>query len=306
MKGGLAITGTLLAASLAAAALLVRPAHDGPTPAGIERAIAGLAQRLDRLGAEQERIASALQRGAPGRPSPAGECLTEDDATALFDRLLAERLAAGAEDRLARLRPDGVRPRRVTAETHVDEVITWLYYGDGPESRVGYERDLLWQEIREAGRLDEIVTRIEARAGEDPADLDMQLRLAEVYGQKAAQYGTGPMAGLWANKTDAVFDHMLEIDENHWAARFYKATTLSLWPPIFGKQPEAIRQFEILIDKQGDLPEAPHFAQTYLALGNLYQQKGDTERALEVWMDGLDRFPDSQALQTQVDLVAAE
>ena len=58
------------------------------------------------------------------------------------------------------------------------------------------------------------------------------------------------MKSRQANKADQAFDAALAVDEKHWDARFTKATALSFWPPIFGKQAESVRQFEILIDQQ--------------------------------------------------------
>jgi lipopolysaccharide biosynthesis regulator YciM len=41
---------------------------------------------------------------------------------------------------------------------------------------------------------------------------------------------------------------------------------------------------------------------TYLFLGNLYQSNGEREKALEIWRDGLELFPDSQELRSAVEL----
>ena len=119
--------------------------------------------------------------------------------------------------------------------------------------------------------------------------------------QKTQLSGNGPEAGLWAMKADQAFDDILALDEQHWDARFTKAVALSFWPPIFGKQSEAIRQFEVLREQQRhQTPSAGH-GQTYLLLGNLYQQMGQTEKALQVWQEGAGIFPDMAELQAQID-----
>jgi cytochrome c-type biogenesis protein CcmH/NrfG len=63
-----------------------------------------------------------------------------------------------------------------------------------------------------------------------------------------------------------------------------------------GKQPEAIRQFEVLLSNQEALPARPEFAQTYLFLGNLYHQKGDQEKAAETYKKGAGLFPQNDEL----------
>ena len=42
-------------------------------------------------------------------------------------------------------------------------------------------------------------------------------------------------------------------------------------------------------------PDSDH-AQTYIFLGNLYQQQGDAEKAMKIWSEGSAAFPESSAL----------
>ena len=83
-------------------------------------------------------------------------------------------------------------------------------------------------------------------------------------------------------------------------ARFSKAISLSFWPPVFGKQTEAINNFEILAAQQAQQPQEPKFAQTWLLLGNVYQQIGKSEQALAAWQKGLSIFPDNAQLLQQI------
>ena len=85
-------------------------------------------------------------------------------------------------------------------------------------------------------------------------------------------------------------------------ARFTKAMSLSFWPPVFGKQGEAIQHFEILANQQEEGPPSGHFAQTYLLLGNMYAEQGKSEKALEAWERGLGYFPSNESLNKQLKI----
>lgn len=153
------------------------------------------------------------------------------------------------------------------------------------------ERQVLWDQLKKAGRLDELVALFEKRVEEDPKNPDKRVELGMAYVQKILEAGNSPLAGVWATKTDKAWDAALELDPKHWNARFAKAIGLSFWPPIFGKQKEAIEHFEILVAQQAEAPLDPKFQQTYLLLGNLYQQSGQYDKAAATWKKGAALFP---------------
>ncbi len=167
----------------------------------------------------------------------------------------------------------------------------------------GREAQGLWKRAADAGLVDDLVRRFEERAEGMPQHPQAQVDLGAAYLQKLFVAGTsGPEAGTWANRADGAFDRALELEPTHWQARFSKATALSFWPPIFGKGPEAARQFETLIEQQqASGVREPRHAQTYLFLGNLYDQQGEKERALETWRQGFALHPESAALRAKIE-----
>jgi tetratricopeptide (TPR) repeat protein len=163
------------------------------------------------------------------------------------------------------------------------------------------EREEIFERARKAGRLDEVIARMEAWAAERPEDADAQVALASAYIAKIQEVGQSPEAGRLAMQADRSYDAALAVDERHWEARFAKAMSLSFWPPVFGKQTEAIKHFEILAQQQAGLPAQDHFAQTYLMLGNTYQQVGQLDKALSAWQKGLEIFPGNEELARQIE-----
>lgn len=254
-----------------------------------------LAELVDQL---QEQQADLTRELATLR-SDAQKLTPQSDRIPLGE---IEDIVARAIDR--RLAPAEARPAQPAdsalaasaAEFDKHDAFDKLMSGELSEM----ERENFWQEIREAGVLDEVIAMFEDRAERLADDPEVQVDLGEAYLQKIFEVGNGPLAGVWATKADGAFDAALELDDRHWEARFSKAAALSFWPPVFGKQAEAIHHFEILAENQEQLAAEPGHAQTYLLLGNLYQQNGRPEDALAAFRKGLERFPDDAGLIQQI------
>ena len=184
------------------------------------------------------------------------------------------------------------------AQEILDEILASGLWSDGG--------DELWEELRERGLIDEAIALLEQQAELWPNDPDARVDLAAAYIAKIQDVPQGPQSGMWAMKADGAYDAALELDEEHWNARFGKATALSFWPPLFGKQGEAIQNFEVLIAQQQKQPAADHHAMTYVFLGNLYQQSGEGDKALELWKKGAGLFPSNAELAAKLEAFAGE
>src|SRR5690606_34168536 len=99
---------------------------------------------------------------------------------------------------------------------------------------------------------------------------------------------------------DAAYTAALELDPTHWRARFAKAVGYTFWPHFLGKKTEAIRHFEILIEQQEAGAPQEGYQETYLFLGNLYDQRGEGEKARAVWERGLRLHPGSAGLKERL------
>lgn len=193
---------------------------------------------------------------------------------------------------------DGSDPKAAAAQRTqaIDDALAALLDPNLSDS----ERQKLWKELAKAGLLDAVVAEFEKRSELDPNNADKKSELGSAYLQKL--FTVGPMEqGTWATKADKAFDAALSIDNAHWDARFSKAVSLSFWPSLFGKKKEAIKNFEMLVAQQRDLPSDPRYAQTHLWLGNMYHEQGDKELAVAAWRTGLELYPDNEALKKQLE-----
>ncbi len=284
----------VLVSSVAAAAFstwLLMP----PAPAAEESAAAGdgteaLLRRIEQL--EQRLAAAPAATAAPA--AARREAVLDEAAVERAVRAWLEENRATVGDTAVAADPAAALPEFEDA----DEAFAALF----AEGLHFDERSALWRRIHEAGLADAVLEAIEEYADLNGADPQAQLVLGEAYLAKVFEVGNGPEAGTWAMKADAAFDAALQADPSHWESRMTKAVSLSNWPPFLGKQNEAIRHFEILVDQQGSAA-LPHYADTYLILGNLYQQTGRAEDALRVWQQGAGLFPGRQDLLDQIAAV---
>lgn len=160
----------------------------------------------------------------------------------------------------------------------------------------------LWQELKQEGLADEMVAMFEQLVDERPNDADAHVGLAGAYLALTMLAGATPEAGHWGMQADRMLDQALEIDDQHWDARFTKAMSLSFWPDAFGKKAEAIQHFEILAQQQESLAVEDNFVTTYQMLGNMYLETGEKQKAIETWQKGLAMFPEDEDLLHQLEL----
>lgn len=158
----------------------------------------------------------------------------------------------------------------------------------------------IWEKARKAGLTDELVAFFEQQAEQNPNDANAQAEVGYAYLAKIQEVTDGPIKGQLGMQADKAFDRALEIDPNHWRARFMKALSYSFWPAFTGKPAQAITQLEILVERQANLPRDEKHAQSYLMLGNLYQQQGRLEEAQQAWANGAQMFPENAELQQHV------
>jgi tetratricopeptide (TPR) repeat protein len=262
---------------------------------------------------EVDRLARALA-GVETRQAEVARALADlraeiDAAPRGEARLPLGEIEASVARALAKLAPQDAAapapsesPKKPKAKITAQRALDLLTGSDLGES----ESQAIWNDVVESGEVDALLALYEARVAADPNDPDLRVDLGRAYLQKLFTVGDGPEKGTWAVKADQAFDEALALDETNWPARFAKAVSLSFWPPIFGKGPEAIKQFETLVaQQQGQAPQAD-FLQSHVLLGQLYIQQGQKEKAVAVWQKGLLQFPGNEHLETLIASAQSE
>jgi tetratricopeptide (TPR) repeat protein len=288
----------LSAAAGAVAAIVVAPrAQTQASDAGASNPIANVAKSVTQLEARQAELQKGLDElRAQLAAAPNANSRTE---VGELDAAVARWMQEHAKDQVAVGAPKASAADTAHArEQQIRDAFAELTRTDLPAT----ERQRLWSKFGKEGLTEELIAEFEKRADEDPNNPDLKVELGGAYLARTSESQGGPEAGLWATKADKVFDAALEIDPNHWEARFTKAVALSFWPPVLGKQAEAIKNFETLIAQQANAPKSPQQAQPFLFLGNMYSQMGQADKALATWQSGYAQFPDNAELKKQIDL----
>lgn len=249
--------------------------------------LANLRAEIAQLRSELE-----LERARPRYSAGSANRSAVIDVEAAVRAVLAEEGLLGADAVTARA---DLPAAGSSEEVTLDGLLAML----DAEDLSDVEWSQIWVKAKEAGLLDEMLGYFEQRAEENPTDADAQAELGFAYLAKLQQVTDGPLKGQLGMQADKAFDRALEADPNHWDARFTKAISYSFWPAFTGKPAQAVTQFEILVERQANLPRDPKHAQTYLMLGNLYQQQGRQAEAQQAWINGAALYPANEELAAQ-------
>ncbi len=267
---------------------------------------------------EADRVTSADQRKLADRVAALAEDLRNVDARLSDIDLRLSTFELGRDEELAAPDPqDGPRSVEISgapadgdasgtgAASDDAEIEAALTVADAvallsdPENSWSSKQQI-WSRLVKEGGMDEVIATLEDRAREAPNDVGRQFELS-AYVQKLLTVGDLEK-GRWFMQADSSFDRALAIDPQHWASRFSKAMSYSFAPSALGYQPRAVENFEILVEQQENRLPQPHYAQTYLMLGNLYSSQGKPDRAGEIWSRGLQLYPDDASLAKQVQV----
>ncbi|MFK7740289.1 MAG: tetratricopeptide repeat protein [Planctomycetota bacterium] len=173
----------------------------------------------------------------------------------------------------------------------------------GPLLASGESTRSVWEQILESGQTDEVLDVFRAHVDDAPGSVAAHHDLARAVHAAAMADPNHAGGGLWRESDDA-YSSVLDLDPQNWTARYEKAVKLSFWPATYGRHPEAIGHFEKLIAQQETMPAESEHARVYYMLGNLCAQRGETERAAQIWRRGLARHPASTDLQKQLATLA--
>lgn len=261
----------------------------------IEQRLASIESKFQEFNKRLEDI-----KNTPAVAAAPAQRVSDDDLSAAVAKYLAEHPVESVKsvaDAGSATEKAKKKAAKEAKKAEVDSLVARLL---DPQLNYNDKREL-FKQLKEQGLFESVLLELEKKADELKGSADVQFELGSAYIEKLQMVSDGPEKGTWAMKADSMFDKALEIDPRHWGARFSKAISLAFWPPIFGKQNDAIAQFETLRKQQEESGGTkPEFAQTYQFLGNLYQQQGKPEQAQEIWKKGLDLFPGDTGLKQKL------
>jgi len=167
------------------------------------------------------------------------------------------------------------------------------------------DRRALWQKLKEAGELDQVIAELKRRAHDHPDDPEIPTALGVGLMNKFPVEDFNEMAALGL-QIDQSFDAALKLDPTHWEAQYEKAHSLYYWPDAAGKSAEIIQRLTSLAIQQDTMTPQPQFVKTYILLGDQYKKAGQLDYARQTWQVGAQKFPNDPALQKKIATLSGQ
>lgn len=162
------------------------------------------------------------------------------------------------------------------------------------------DKQAAWKRLKETGQLDQAIAELEQRLASNPQAPEVSAALGQAYLKKCEQIQDVREQALLAMKGDQILEAALQLDPSNWEARFTKTVAMSYWPAELNKGAEVIQEFSKLIEQQELQPPQPHFARSYMWLGDQYRKAGHSDYAAQVWQRGAALFPSDAELRAKL------
>ena len=162
------------------------------------------------------------------------------------------------------------------------------------------QKQAAWKQLRDTQQLDQAIMDLQQAAKAEPSVAEYPAVLGQAYLQKLMTTQDVREKVTLAMQADQSFDQALQLDPTNWEARFSKASALSYWPTEMNKSEEVMQNLATLVEQQEAQSPQPHFAQTYVLLGDQYQKAGYADEAKQMWQRGAALFPGNDTLRQKL------
>ncbi|WP_077702810.1 hypothetical protein [Virgibacillus dokdonensis] len=134
-------------------------------------------------------------------------------------------------------------------------------------------------------------------------EIHLQKALAYVDKLQDPQLGTGRL-GQISNLSINELQEVLSINENNWFAYYARGLNNLYWPIGLKRIDNAIQElaFCVSISIEYNHIDNPLWPDAYVAYGDALIKKGEIEEGIQVWKDGLNRFPNHEELLNRENL----
>jgi tetratricopeptide (TPR) repeat protein len=155
------------------------------------------------------------------------------------------------------------------------------------------------QRIIGSGGYDRAITLLERLSERRGAGPNVYLSLALAYVDKVP--AASPFKRIFLGR-DAMRALSRAIDREPSLVAYYIRGLIALYfpEPIFHRARVGIADLERARGMLATLPGQPYHARVYVSLGDGYWKIKDLARAVSIWTDGVNRFPENQALRSRV------
>ncbi len=136
-----------------------------------------------------------------------------------------------------------------------------------------------------------------SRVTRNPRDVESRVGLAQLLSQCILPSAEMMQKGELSAEALELLDQAIELQPDHWLARFVLANISDQSPPFLGRRKRAAQEYDILLRMQGDRNDNPLFARVFVSRGRQLSREGQVDSARVLWSRGLTLFPNDTELQ---------
>lgn len=128
----------------------------------------------------------------------------------------------------------------------------------------------------------------------------IQAALAQIDAMHDPHSGNANL-GRYSMQAAEHLDAVIAENPHHWLAHYARGLNHLYWPTGFQRTGKAVSDLSYALAIQKSLPDhaAPYFAFTYAALGDALVKQGKVQQGVQVWREGLEAYPESEALRAR-------
>jgi hypothetical protein len=164
------------------------------------------------------------------------------------------------------------------------------------------------QGARRAGQLDSAIADLRAALGREPSAQGVRFELALALVDRVSAPPTPdlPAQSRLASQATRLLTEILAVEPEQWTARYARGMTHLLFPLPTKHYEPAAEDFLKLVEVQRPLPQQPHFARTFVALGDAYVLDLQLTIARSWWEIGRKLFPEDPELEERLGIALTD
>ena len=135
------------------------------------------------------------------------------------------------------------------------------------------------------------------RIEQNPRDVDALVGAARTLSQCLTPSASFMERGELSSEAMDLLDRALEIQPDHWLARYVLASIAFRSPAFLGRGKRAAKELDVLLQQQGDRTDNPMFARVFAMRGMQLSRSGQADSARALWKRGAALFPNDAELQ---------
>jgi hypothetical protein len=149
-------------------------------------------------------------------------------------------------------------------------------------------------------------TLFRQRIARNPRDTEALVGAARALSQCLVPSAEFMRQGELSSEALDLLDQALEIQPDHWLARYVLASISYRSPPFLGRGKRAATEFDELLRRQGDRTDNPMFARVFVMRGMQLSREGQADTARALWVRGAALFPADAELRKLAARVKAD